>query len=212
MKERFVSINHDWLVPIQSLRRLVCSNAENPLESLIFPSEQSFDSHWQLFLEHQSTPGRIRIGVALLAPRDRCLRADIKLILMTTHGEQTIKENLFQNHLFFLSKGEAISSCINEHISPKVYLDIEDDLYQSIMNSNQQGNLLNTDDCTIQAHVKFMNEYAVEPKTKTFDFSRRFTADWKLMRFKNIIEQINQSRPPGKTRFLSIFIRPDALF
>jgi len=184
---------------------LVCGNAENPLESLIFPPEESFDSHWQLYIEHQSHPGRLRIGLVLLAPRDRCLRADIKLTVVTTQSGKIIKENLFHNHTFFLAKGEAISSCINEHISPKVFLDIEDNLYQNIVNNNQQGNFLNIDDCTIYANVKFLNEYAVEPKTKTFDFSRRFTVDWKLTKFPNIIEQINQSRPPGK-RSYHIFI------
>lgn len=122
--------------------------------------------------------------------------------MVTTHGGQIIKENLFNNHRFFLIKGEAISSYINEHISPKVYLDIEDDLYENIMNSNQQGNLLNIDDCTIFAYVRLINEFEIVPKSKAFEFTRRFTVDWKLTKFKHIIEQINQSRPPGKISFL----------
>ncbi len=174
------------------------NNTENELESIIFPQDESFDSHWQLYIEHQSRPGRIRIGLALLAPHDRCIRADIKLIFVTTHGGQIIKEHLLHNHHFFLSKGEAISSYINEHISPKVFLDIEDDLYENVVNGSQQGNLFNTNDCTIFAYVRFINELEIEPKTKAFDFSRRFTVDWKLTRFRHIIEQINQSRPPGK--------------
>ena len=173
-------------------------NAENELESVIFPSDESFDSHWQIYIEHQSHPPRIRIGLALLAPRDRCLRADIKFILITTHGGQIIKEHLFYNHTFFLSKGEPISSYINEHISPKIFLDIEDELYQDVLNGTQQGNLFNTDDCTIIAYVRFINEFEIEPKTKAFDLSRRFTVDWKLTKFRHLIEQINQTRPPGK--------------
>lgn len=191
MKEHFVTINHDWLIPVQPLRRL---NHGGSLESVIFPSEDAFDSHWQLYIEHQSQPGQIRIGLALLAPRDRCFRGDIKVILATTHGEQTIKEYLFHNHTFFLSKGEAICSFINEHISPKICLDLTDDVYQTVMNGTEQ---LNTDECTIFIHMRFMNEYDIEPKVKTLDFSRRFTVDWKLSKFRSILEQIDQSRPPG---------------
>jgi hypothetical protein len=182
---------------------LSTNNAESELESTIFPYEESFDSHWQLFIEHQSHPPRIQIGLALLAPRDRCLRADIKLIFVTTHGGQIIKEHFFHNHTFFLAKGEAISSYINDHISPKIYLNIEDELYQDVVNGTQQGNLLNSDDCTIMGYVRFINEYEIEPKTKAYDFSRRFTVDWKLTKFRHIIEQINQSRPPGKNHAYS---------
>ena len=99
----------------------------------------------------------------------------------------------FNNHRFFLTKGQPISSHINEHISSKVFLDIED-----------EGNLFNTDDCTIFAYVKFINEFEIESKTKTFEFSRRFTIDWKLTKFKHIIEQINQSRPSSKISFLYV--------
>ena len=88
VKERFIVINYDWFIPLQSLRRL---HTTNELESIIFP----FDSHWQLYIEHQSRPGRIRIGLVFLAPYDRCLRADIKLEFVTTHGGQIIKENVF---------------------------------------------------------------------------------------------------------------------
>ncbi len=201
MKERFVKINHAWLIPVQLLRRLSSTNTENALESLIFPPDESFDSHWQLYIEHQSRPERIRIGLALLAPRNRCLRADIKLIFVTTHGGQIIKEYFIRNHTFFLAKGEAISSYINEHISPKVFLDIEDDLYQNVVNDSPQ---LSTDEYTIFAYVRFINEVEIEPKTKAFDFSRRFTVDWKLTTFRHIIEQINQSKLPGKILFLNV--------
>lgn len=207
VKERFVVINYDWFLPVQSLRRLQSNyNTDNQLESSIFPFDQSFDSYWQIFIEHQSHPGRIRIGLVLLSPYDHCLHADIKLIFVTTHGGQIIKEQLFHNHSFFLTKSEAISSYINEHISPKIYFDIEDDLYENLMNnnnnSNQQGNVLNIDDYTIYAYVRFINEFEIEPKSKAFEFSRRFTVDWKLTRFKHIVEQINQSRPPGKIQLI----------
>ena len=191
-------MNHDWLVPVQWLRRLSAASVENELESLVFPQDESFDSHWQLYLEHQSHPPRIRIGLALLGPRDRCLRAEVKLILMTTHGGQVIKENLFHDQTFFLGKGEAISSFINEHISPKVFLDIDGDLYQDVMSNEKPENPLKTDDCTIMAYVRFHNELEIQPKSKAFDLSRRFTVDWKLMKFHQIIEQINQGRPPSK--------------
>ena len=179
------------------LRRLSSINAENELESLVFPSDESFESQWQLYLEHQSHPPRIRIGLCLLSPRDRCLHADIKLILITTHGGQVIKEALINDHTFFLAKGEPFSSFINEHISPKVYLDIEGDLYQEMISNSKPGNPLHTDDCTILAHVRFINELEIQPKTKAFDFSRRFTVDWKLSKFHQVIEQINQTRPPS---------------
>ncbi len=61
IKERFVVINYDWFIPVQTLRRLHFSDE---LESTIFHS----DSHWQLYIEHQSRPGLIRIGLVLLAP------------------------------------------------------------------------------------------------------------------------------------------------
>ena len=175
-------------------------SAENELESIVFPYDESFESHWQLYLEHQTHPPRIRIGLVLLAPRDRCLRADIKLILITTHGGQIIKETLFYDHTFFLAKGDPISSFINDHISPKVFLDIEGDLYQDVISKTKQGNLLNTDDCTILAYVRFINELEIQPKTKAFDLSRRFTVDWKLTKFHQIIEQINQTRPPSNVQ------------
>jgi hypothetical protein len=172
-------------------------NGENELESIVFPHDESFQSNWQLYLEHQSHPPRIRIGLCLLAPRDRCFHADIKLILITTHGGQVIKEITFYDHILFLAKGEPIVSFINEHISPKVFFDIEGDLYQDVISNKKQGNPLNTDDCTILAYVRFINELEIQPKTKAFDFSRRFTVDWKLTKFHHIIEQINQARPPS---------------
>ncbi|CAF3400601.1 unnamed protein product [Rotaria sp. Silwood1] len=196
VEERFIVVSHDWFVPVQLLRRLHSTSTENELESIIFPYDESFESHWQIYLEHQSHPPRIRIGLALLAPRDRCLRADIKLIFITTHGGQVIKESLFYDHAFFLAKGEPISSFINDHISPKVFLDIEGDLYEDVISKTKQGNPFNTDDCTIVAYVRFINEIEIQPKTKAFDFSRRFTVDWKLTKFLHIIEQINQTRPP----------------
>ena len=198
LEERFLVVNHDWLVPVQLLRRLSAASAENELESLVFPQDESFESHWQFYLEHQSHPPRIRLGLALLAPRDRCLRADVKFTLMTTHGGQVIKESLFHEQTFFLGKGEANSSFINEHISPKVFLDIEGDLYQDVMSNAKSDNPLKTDDCTIVAHVRFLNELEIQPKTVAFDSSRRFTVDWKLTKFHQIIEQINQVRPPSK--------------
>jgi hypothetical protein len=203
--EHFTIVNYDWLVPVPLLRRLSSISRENELESLVFPSDESFESNWQLYLEHQSHPPRVRIGLVLLGPRDRTLHADIKLILITTHGGQVIKETLFYDHTFFLSKGEPISSFINEHISPKVFLDVEGDLYQDFMSNTKQGTPLNTDDCTILAYVRFINEFEIQPKTKAFDFSRRFTVDWKLTKFHQIIEQINQSRPPigNDRRFVS---------
>jgi hypothetical protein len=66
------------------------------------------------------------------------------------------------------------------------------------MYGTQQGNVLNTDDCTIIGYVRFINEYEIEPKSKAFDFSKRFTVDWKLTKFRRIIEQITQSRSTGK--------------
>lgn len=193
-------------MPIQVLRRLNSINVENELESLVFPSNESFESHWQLYLEHQTHPPRIRFGLCLLSPRDRCLRADIKLILLTTHGGQVIKEKIFTDHLFFLSKGDPLCSFINEQISPKIYLDIDGDLYQDVLARAKQGTPLNTDDCTILAYVRFSNELDIQPKTKAFDFSRRFTVDWKLTKFQQIIEQINQTRPPSNFDFLKIII------
>lgn len=206
LDERLLVVNHDWFVPIQVLRRLNSINAENELESLIFPSNESFESHWQLYLEHQTHPPRIRFGLCLLSPRDRCLRADIKLILLTTHGGQVIKEKIFTDHLFFLSKGDPLCSFINEQISPKIYLDIDGDLYQDVLARAKQGTPLNTDDCTILAYVRFLNELDIQPKTKAFDFSRRFTVDWKLTKFQQIIEQINQTRPPSNFDFVKIII------
>lgn len=188
-------------MPIQVLRRLNSINAENELESLVFPSNESFESHWQLYLEHQTHPARIRFGLCFLSPRDRCFHADVKLILLTTHGGQVIKEKIFQDHLFFLSKGDPFSSFINEQISPKIYLDIEGDLYQDFLSRTKQGNPLNTDECTILAYVRFTNEFDIQPKTKAFDLSRRFTVDWKLTKFHQIIEQINQTRPPSNFIF-----------
>ncbi len=172
-------------------------HTENELESIVFPCDEPFESHWQLYLEHQTHPPRIRIGLCLLAPRDRCLHADIKLTFITTHGGQVIKETIFYDHTFFLGKGEAISSFINEKISPKVFFDIERDLYRDVIAKTKQGSLVNTDDCTIVASVRFINELEIQPKTKAFDFSRRFTVDWKLKKFHHIIEQINQTRPPS---------------
>ncbi|CAF1155361.1 unnamed protein product [Rotaria sordida] len=203
VKERFVIINHDWFIPVSFLRRLNSNNAENELESIIFPYDESFNSDWQLYIEHQSHPSRIRIGLILLEPHDRCIHADIKLVLITTHDGQIIKENFFPKHTFFLAKGDPISSYINEHISPKVFFDIENNLYENVVNGIQNGNLLNTNDCTIIAYVRFINEFEIEPKPKVFDFSRRFTVDWKLIKFRYIIEQINQSRlPAGNNRRL----------
>ncbi|CAF3780196.1 unnamed protein product, partial [Rotaria sordida] len=203
VKERFVIINHDWFIPVSFLRRLNSNNAENELESIIFPYDESFNSDWQLYIEHQSHPSRIRIGLILLEPHDRCIHADIKLVLITTHDGQIIKENFFPKHTFFLAKGDPISSYINEHISPKVFFDIENNLYENVVNGIQNGNLLNTNDCTIIAYVRFINEFEIEPKPKVFDFSRRFTVDWKLIKFRHIIEQINQSRlPAGNNRRL----------
>ncbi|CAF0840410.1 unnamed protein product [Rotaria sordida] len=196
VEERFIVVSYDWFVPVQLLRRLHSTSTENELESIVFPYDESFESHWQLYLEHQSHPPRIRIGLALLAPRDRCLRADIKLTIITTHGGQVIKEALFYDHTFFLAKGESISSYINDHISPKIFLDIEGDLYEDVISKTKQGTPFNTDDCTIVAYVRFINELEIQPKTKAFDFSRRFTVDWKLTKFLHIIEQINQTRPP----------------
>jgi hypothetical protein len=182
----------------------MCSiNIENELESIVFPSDESFESQWQLYLEHQSHPPRIRIGLCLLSPRDRCLHADIKLILITTHGGQVIKEALINDHTFFLGKGDPISSFINEHISPKIFLDIEGDLYQEVISNTKQGNPFHNDDCTILAYVRFINELEIQPKTKAFDFSRRFTVDWKLTKFHQIIEQINQGRPPSNNQINS---------
>lgn len=192
-----VVVSHDWFVPIQLVRRLSSINADNELESLVFPSDESFESQWQLYLEHQSHPPRIRIGLCLLSPRDRCLQADIKLILITTHGGQVIREGIFNDHTFFLAKGDPLSSFINQHISPKIYLDIEDDVYQDMMSNTKENNPLHTDDCTIMAYVRFINELDIQPRTKAFDSSRRFTVDWKLTKFHQIIEQINQSRPPS---------------
>ncbi|CAF2679342.1 unnamed protein product [Rotaria sp. Silwood2] len=203
VKERFVIINHDWFIPVSYLRRLTSNTVENELESIVFPYDESYDSDWQLYIEHQSHPSRIRIGLTLLEPHDRCIHADIKLVFMTTHGDQIIKENFFHKHTFFLAKGEPITSYINEHISPKVFFDIEDDLYDNVINGTLNGNLFNTNDCTIIAYVRFINEFDIEPKPNAFDFSRRFTVDWKLIKFRHIIEQINQSRPPvGNNRRL----------
>lgn len=182
------------------LRRLTSSHTENELESLVFPHDESIESNWQLYLEHQSHPPRIRIGLCLLSPRDRCLHADVKLILITTHGGQVIKETIFYDHTFFLAKGDPLCSFINDQISPKVYVDIEGDLYQDVMSNTKQGNPLNADECTILAYVRFINELEIQPKTKAFDFSRRFTVDWKLTKFHQIIEQINQTRPPSNFR------------
>ena len=109
-----------------------------------------------------------------------------------------IKEGIFNDHTFFLAKGEPLSSFINEHISPKVFLDVEGDLYQEVMSKTKQDNPLHTNDCTIVAYVRFLNELEIQPKTKAFDFSRRFTVDWKITKFQQIIEQINQTRPPSK--------------
>jgi hypothetical protein len=111
-----------------------------------------------------------------------------------------IKETLFNDHTFFLSKGDPLSSFINEHISPKIFLDIEGDLYQDFISNTKQGTQLNTDECTIIAYVRFINELEIQPKTKAFDFSRRFTVDWKLTKFHQIIEQINQTRPPSNSK------------
>ena len=203
-KERFVVIDHDWLVPVTSLRRLNSNYGENQLESIIFPFDESFNSHWQLFIEHQTNPLRIRIGLILLAPCNRCIHADIKLTFSRIHDNRIIKENLFCNHRFFLAKGEPISSYINEHISPKVFVDIEDDLYQDVINGIQKGKLPNANDCMITADVTFINEFDIEPKPKGFDLSRHFIVNWKLVRFRHIIDQINQSRQKGKISFIDI--------
>jgi hypothetical protein len=202
VEERFVIVNYDWFVPIQFLRHLTLTNVESELESVVFPYNESFESHWQLYFEHQAHPPRIRIGLCLLAPRGRCLHADIKLILITTHGGQVIKERLFSDHTLFLAKGEPLASFINEQISPKVFLDIEGDLYQDMISNTKPGNPFHTDDCTILAYVRFINELEIQPKTKAFDFSRRFTVDWKLTKFHQIIEQINQTRPPSKHQII----------
>jgi len=97
---------------------------------------------------------------------NRCIRADIKILLVKTLNEQVVKEHLIENHLFFLSKGEALNSFITERISPKVYFDLDD--------------LIDIVDCSMIVHVKFRNEYEIEPKMKRFDFSRKLTANWKL--------------------------------
>ncbi|CAF4515991.1 unnamed protein product, partial [Rotaria magnacalcarata] len=76
-QERFLIINHDWFVPAQTLRRLSTNLAENELESFIFPQDEPFESEWQLFIEHQSNPSRIRMGLVLLEPHNKCLNADI---------------------------------------------------------------------------------------------------------------------------------------
>lgn len=104
---------------------------------------------------------------------------------------------MFYDHLFFLAKGDPITSFVNDHISSKVFIDIEGDLYQDVLSKTKQGNPLNTEDCTILAYVRFINELEIQPKTKAFDNSRRFTVDWKLTKFHQIIEQINQTRPPS---------------
>ncbi|CAM4817749.1 unnamed protein product [Rotaria magnacalcarata] len=195
-QERFLIINHDWFVPAQTLRRLSTNLAENELESFIFPQDEPFESEWQLFIEHQSNPSRIRMGLVLLEPHNKCLNADIKLVLTTTHGGQIVNEQFFPKHTFFLTKGEPISSFINEHISPKIFFDIEDELYENVMNGVQHGNLLNTNDCTIVVYVRFINEFEIEPKPKGYDLSKRFTATWKLTKFRRILEKINQARPP----------------
>lgn len=200
VREHFVTINHDWLIPIQTLRKLIHGGT---VDSMIFPSEEPFDSHWQLYIEHQTQPGRLRIGLALLAPRDRCFRADIKVVLMATRGEQIIKEYLFHNHTFFLNKGEAICSYINEQISPKICLDLTDEVYQTVINGDKD---LNTDDCTILIEMKFINEYDIEPKIKTWEFSRQFTVDWKLTKFRSILEQIDQSRPPSNSSVYTLVL------
>ncbi|CAF1612596.1 unnamed protein product [Rotaria sp. Silwood1] len=194
VKQRFVIINHDWFIPVSFLRRLSLNNRENELESILFPYDETFNSEWQLYIEHQLHPSRIRIGLMLLEPHDRCIHADIKLVLLTTNDNQIIKENFFSKHKFFLGKGESISSYINEHISPKIFFDIEDNIYENIVNGKQHGNLFNINDCTIIADVRFINEFDIEPKPKTFDFSRRFTVDWKLIKFRHIIVQMNQSK------------------
>ncbi|CAF3564887.1 unnamed protein product [Rotaria socialis] len=195
-QERFLIINHDWFVPAQTLRRLSTNHAENELESFIFPQDELLESEWQLFIEHKSNPSRIQIGLVLLEPHNKCLNADIKLVLTTTHGGQIIKEHFFPKHTFFLTKGEPISSFINDHISPKICFYIEDELYENVMNGVQQGSLLNTNDCTIVAYVRFINEFEIEPKPKGYDLSKRFTATWKLTKFRRILEKINQARPP----------------
>ncbi|CAF3609061.1 unnamed protein product [Rotaria socialis] len=200
-QERFLIINHDWFVPAQTLRRLSTNHAENELESFIFPQDELLESEWQLFIEHKSNPSRIQIGLVLLEPHNKCLNADIKLVLTTTHGGQIIKEHFFPKHTFFLTKGEPISSFINDHISPKICFYIEDELYENVMNGVQQGSLLNTNDCTIVAYVRFINEFEIEPKPKGYDLSKRFTATWKLTKFRRILEKINQARPPGKLVF-----------
>ncbi|CAF0883263.1 unnamed protein product, partial [Didymodactylos carnosus] len=190
-EERYCVLNYDWFVDIQLLKRL--RNNENELESSVFPFDEMFESHWQMYLEHQSHPSRIRIGLAMLSPRDKSIRADVKLIIITTHGGQIIMEHIFYDHCFFLSQGESISSFISEEISPKVYLDITGELYKDILNDRQT---YNADEVTIIANVRFANEIEIQPKTKAHDFSRRFTTEWKLTKLRTIIEQINQSRPP----------------
>lgn len=152
-------------------------------------------------MEHQTHPPRLRLGFALLAPRDRSIRADVKFLFLATNDGQVIKETLFTGHTFFLGKGEAISSFINDQISAKIVLDIEGDLYQEVMSQSKQGNPFHTDDCTIVVHVRFHNEFEIQPKGRTPEFFRRFTADWKLKKFHHIIEQINQARPPSNDLF-----------
>jgi hypothetical protein len=51
----------------------------------------------------------------------------------------------------------------------------------------KKGNLFNTDDCTIFTYVKFINEFEIEPKTKTLEFSRSFIVDWKLKKNLGIL-------------------------
>lgn len=185
------------------LRRLSALSAENELESVVFPDEIPFDSHWQFFLEHQTHPPRLRLGLTLLGPCDRSIRADVKFVFRTTNDHQVIKENLFTEHTFFLGKGEAISSFINDQISPKVVLDIDGDLYEEVMSQTRQGNPFNTDDCTVMASVRVLNEFEIQPKSKLLDPSRRFTVDWNLKNFHHIIEQIKQPRLPSNAFSLS---------
>lgn len=173
------------------------------MESFIFPHDELFESEWQLFIEHYTNPPRIRIGLLLLEPRYRCLNADVKLVLTITENGQILKEHFFHKHTFFLTKGESISSFINEHISPKVFFDIEDELYENIINGVQKGNSLNTNECTVAAYVHFINEFDIEPKPKAIDLSRKFTASWSLTKFRRALEQINQAKQTGKmTSFL----------
>lgn len=182
-------------------------NAENEIESLSFPSDETFESEWNFFVEHRAHPARIRIALALLSPRDQCLRADVKLSLVTTHGGKSIKEVQLNDHMFFLGKGDSTCSYINDRISPKVVLDLESDSYHEIMSTMREGNSSRTEDYTILANVRFLNEFEIQPRGKMIEFTRRFNADWKLNKFQRIIEEISQTRPPckveRKTRELS---------